>query len=120
MKANEAIILASNIYKNDLSIIALGPLTNLATAYLLDNTLPSRVNSVSIMGGAYSAIGRHEHFCSDFNFHLDPEAASIVLQNYSKIILTTIQSTEGFKLDKTEEIFQNRTTEKGNFIAQLY
>lgn len=70
--------------------MALGPLTNLATAYLLDNSLPERINSVSIMGGSFSAVGRYEHFTSDFNFFLDPESAHIVLKKFKGLILTTL------------------------------
>ncbi len=36
-KASQAIILSSKLYAKNLSILALGPLTNLANAYLIDN-----------------------------------------------------------------------------------
>ncbi len=52
-------VAAANMYANNLSILACGPLTNLATAYLLDNELPNKINSISIMGGSYSTVGRH-------------------------------------------------------------
>ncbi len=50
------------------------------------------------MGGSFSAVGRHEHFMADFNFHLDPEAAHIVLKSYHNIILTTLEYTNDFKI----------------------
>lgn len=52
--------------------MAIGPLTNIALAYLYDNDIVSRISSLSIMGGSYSGVGMNESFCSEFNFHLDP------------------------------------------------
>lgn len=54
-------------------------MTNLAVAYLLDNSIVNNINCVSGMGGTFSNLGRREHFAADFNFHLDPEASEIVL-----------------------------------------
>ncbi len=32
------------------------------------------------MGGQYTSVGMNEAFASDFNFHLDAEAAHIILR----------------------------------------
>jgi inosine-uridine nucleoside N-ribohydrolase len=61
-----------------LTIIAIGPLTNIAAALLSDPRLPTRLQRVVIMGGAFEVPGNVTP-TAEFNFFMDPEAAEIVL-----------------------------------------
>lgn len=62
----------------ELNLIAIGPLTNIAAAVVLDRTFPARVKSLSIMGGSNNGRGNITS-SAEFNFYVDPEAAQIVL-----------------------------------------
>ena len=64
----------------DLNLICIGPLTNLALACRLDPHLPSRIASLTVMGGTYKGIGNIT-LNTEFNFCQDPEAVSIVLNS---------------------------------------
>lgn len=66
-------------YKGKLSMIALGPLTNIAIALLKYPDLPQYIKKLLIMGGS-SQWGNTEPY-SEFNFWYDPHAAEIVLQS---------------------------------------
>ena len=57
MLSPEAIVYYANKYRGTLDIVALGPLTNLADAMELDPDLGSKINSLTIMGGAVYARG---------------------------------------------------------------
>jgi len=51
------------------------------------------------MGGTMSNLGRRDHFASDFNFHLDPEATQVVFDNFKNIVLTTLEFPESYKFE---------------------
>lgn len=58
-----------------LTIVTLGPLTNLAMAVLREPDLPERVRWV-LMGGSYRTAGNTAP-TTEWNIHVDPEAAAI-------------------------------------------
>ncbi|CAG9864606.1 unnamed protein product, partial [Phyllotreta striolata] len=65
---------------NEVTMVCLGPLTNLALALKLYHELNSTIKEVWLMGGNYTGVG-NVSCAAEFNFHYDPEAAYIVLEN---------------------------------------
>jgi inosine-uridine nucleoside N-ribohydrolase len=61
----------------EITIIALGPLTNLALAVSIEPHLPRRVREVIVMGGAVATRGNATPV-AEANINNDPEAARIV------------------------------------------
>jgi inosine-uridine nucleoside N-ribohydrolase len=61
-------------YPGQVSILGIGPMTNLALALRLDPEIASLAKEVVVMGGSFNA---REPF-AEFNVHCDPEAAQIV------------------------------------------
>lgn len=76
--AAEQIVRLSRERPGELTLVAVGPLTNLAIAVSLDPTLASRIKSVVIMGGAFLVPGNARPV-GEANIWHDPEAAQIVL-----------------------------------------
>jgi purine nucleosidase len=72
-----ALIEASHRWPGELTLLTLGPLTNLALALRLDPTLPQRLARWVCMGGAVTAHGNTEYTTSEFNIAFDPEAAAV-------------------------------------------
>jgi inosine-uridine nucleoside N-ribohydrolase len=70
-------------YPHQVSIIAAGPLTNLALACRLDPEFPSLAKELIFMGGligtGLSKATGNPDFASDFNLLFDPEAAEITI-----------------------------------------
>jgi len=66
-------------YGDDLSIVAIGPQTNLATALAIDEDLPMTVDDIYLMGGAALCPGNVTP-AAEFNFYVDPEAVSRVVR----------------------------------------
>jgi len=71
---------AGKQYQQNLGIIALGPLTNLAIAYHLDYSF-GKVGLISVYGGQYSGVGNViGQYSSEANFRFDPQAAHVVIK----------------------------------------
>ena len=58
------------------TLLAVGPLTNIATAFMLAPELPGLLKAIVIMGG--STVGGNATAAAEFNIRADPEAASQV------------------------------------------
>jgi inosine-uridine nucleoside N-ribohydrolase len=73
-----------NYKKGEVSIIATGPLTNIARLFMNKNSysIMKNLGEISIMGGAFRSHNIiFDSFTkyADFNFYCDPEAAKIVI-----------------------------------------
>lgn len=67
-----------------LNLLTLGPLTNIALAFMLDPSIVDDFNLVCIMGGSYLNTGNISP-SGEFNFACDNIAAKIVLDNFKNI-----------------------------------
>jgi purine nucleosidase len=76
--AAEMLVRLARLYPGELRVVAIGPLTNLAEALRLEPSLPSLVESVTVMGGAALAPGNITPV-AEANIWNDPEAAALVL-----------------------------------------
>ncbi|KAJ3308113.1 hypothetical protein HDU76_004126 [Blyttiomyces sp. JEL0837] len=73
-----ALIKMVSAQPGEITILALGPLTNLALAISMDDTFLDKVKSIVMMGGCLNARGNSNRV-SEFNFNCDPEAVHIVM-----------------------------------------
>jgi inosine-uridine nucleoside N-ribohydrolase len=66
----------------EVTLVCLGPLTNLAIALNVEPDLPSMLKAVVVMGGAFWKDGNvHPHRKAEFNLYVDPEAAQQVFES---------------------------------------
>jgi len=77
--AAEAILETVDRWGPELTVVALGPLTNVAAAAALDVRRLARAGRVVVMGGAVTVPGNVTP-AAEFNFFVDPEAAAQVLE----------------------------------------
>jgi purine nucleosidase len=87
-----AMIAASHRHAGKLTMVMLGPLTNLALALRLDPTLPQRVPRLLVMGGAVTGHGNITA-SAEFNVAFDPEAAHIVFASWPQCELVDWEAT---------------------------
>ena len=81
--APDLIVESARRLSGELTIVATGPLTNVASALMREPELPKLVRELVIMGGAYSLTPYgygNVTPVSEFNFYVDPDAARVVLE----------------------------------------
>ena len=95
--AADVIVAKAREHGDTLTIVALGPLTNLARAIDADASAMRGVGRLIVMGGAVEAPG-NVTAAAEFNFHVDPEAADRVLTSGMRITLVGLDVTRQVRL----------------------
>lgn len=92
--AADFIIESAHKYKKELTLIMVGPLTNLALALKKDPAIKDMIGRVVIMGGLVSNAGYGNMLpTSEFNIFADAEAAKVVFHNGLDITLVSLDVT---------------------------
>jgi len=87
--------------REPLTLIALGPLTNVALALARDRAALGRLARVVVMGGAVDVPGNVTP-TAEFNFHVDPEAAARVLGAGLNVDLVPLDATRQALLPRAD------------------
>jgi len=89
----DKIISLINSDPNEIEIIAIGPLTNIARAFMKDSSIINKIKSLYVMGGIGEGKGNiTEH--AEFNFWVDPDAADIVLNSGAEVKVIAWDTTQ--------------------------
>ena len=80
--AIDAILAAASVEPGALTLVATGPLTNIAAALLREPALARQRGRLVLMGGAYREAGNVTP-AAEFNIWHDPEAARIVFRAFA-------------------------------------
>jgi inosine-uridine nucleoside N-ribohydrolase len=76
-------------FPGEVTLLTLGPLSNIARAFQLDPELPKHIPEIIMMGGAINVPG-NKNRVGEFNFVVDPEAASAVFEAEVPKVLTPL------------------------------
>lgn len=74
------------------TLVPIGPLTNIATAFQRAPDIISRVQEIVLMGGAYFEVGNVTP-AAEFNIYVDPEAAEIVFASGAPLTVVPLDVT---------------------------
>ncbi|XP_057467277.1 uridine nucleosidase 1-like [Actinidia eriantha] len=99
--ASEFLVDMVSEHPGEVSVLALGPLTNLALAIKRDSSFASKVKRVVILGGAFFALG-NVNPAAEANIYGDPEAADIVFTSGADIVVVGINITTQIKLEDAD------------------
>jgi purine nucleosidase len=115
--AVHALVRLANENPGELTLAAIGPLTNLAVALSLDPDLPRKFKRLVIMGGAIYGRGNTETVTSEFNIHTDPEAAHIVFSAWPMLTLLSWETTMAHVFSREDlDRFFNLGTPRARFF----
>jgi purine nucleosidase len=98
VSAPEQIVRLARRFPGELTVLAVGPLTNLAVALLLEPRLPELVREVIVMGGAFDHPGNITTHAEANVWH-DPEAADLVLAGAWPLVLVPLDATHPTAVD---------------------
>lgn len=75
----------------DITLVPVGPLTNIAMAMKLEPRIIGKIKEIVLMGGAYY-LGNTTP-AAEFNIYVDPEAADIVFKSGVKLTMMPLELT---------------------------
>ena len=119
LPAEKLIIDVVRAHPEQVTILCLGPLTNIARAFRRDPMLPSMIDQIVIMGGSLDAIGNITP-CAEFNFYFDPVSAREVLKSRTTKTLIPLNITQqvAFGFEMMDEL-PGIKTRTGYFLRQI-
>jgi purine nucleosidase len=101
------------------TLVAIGPLTNIATAFEAAPDIVARVREIVLMGGAHAAHGNVTP-SAEFNIHVDPEAARIVVHSGVPLVMLPLDVTHKALVTRARNAaFRALGTPVGRAVADL-
>lgn len=111
-------------HPHQVSVFALGPLTNLALAQRIDPQFAALARELVMMGGSLSPDTEDDEFTTspqhEFNLWFDPEAAHIVLSApWKRIVATTVDvSIKTWMTDAMVEQIARSKSPAANYVVE--
>lgn len=118
ISAVQYLIKTLNDSQGDITVIAVGPLTNLGVAMRADPGIIQKIKKLIIMGGGCRQTNTTS--AAEFNIWKDPEAAQIVLTSGCDILLVPLDATHRAYVGSEEsQRFRQMGTPVGRATADL-
>jgi len=120
-RADEIIIEQLSQFPGEIDLVAIGPLTNLATAEIKKPGILKQARSIVIMGGAFDCPGNVTPE-SEFNIAFDPQAAATVFASHEQIVVLPMDVTNQLVLTPAMLTYITKTSTTSKlalFIQQL-
>ena len=100
------------------TLVPIGPLTNIAAAFRAAPDIIPRVGQVVLMGGAYFEVGNITP-AAEFNIYVDPEAADIVFRSGVDLVVMPLDVTHKALTSRARvAAFRDMGTEVGRMVAE--
>ena len=100
------------------TLVPLGPLTNLGVAFTRAPDIVDRVQEIVLMGGAYFEVGNITP-AAEFNIYVDPEAADIVFKSGIPIVAMPLDVTHKALTTRPRvDAFAGLGNEVGRMVAE--
>lgn len=103
---------------NEITLITLGPLTNIALAIQRNPSVMRKVKEIISMGGTIRVAG-NKNRVAEFNFFVDPEAAKIVFDFPAKKVLIPLDICNKIRLSISDFEKIKNITLKDNLLKMV-
>ena len=99
------------------TLVPMGPLTNIAQAFRRAPEVIERVQEIVLMGGAYFQVGNITP-AAEFNIYVDPEAAEIVFKSGVPLVVMPLDVTHKALVTAPRiDAFRNLGNRVGDMVA---
>ncbi|XP_052882453.1 probable uridine nucleosidase 2 isoform X2 [Gossypium arboreum] len=92
MSATDFLVEQANLYPGKVTVVALGPLTNIALAIQQDPSFVKNIGQIVLLGGAF-AVNGNVNPAAEANIFGDPDAADIVFTSGADVLAVGINVT---------------------------
>jgi len=117
--AVDFIIEQANKYPKEITMVCIGPLTNLALAIRKEPSLPGLLKETVIMGGGWTQPLDCYTSVAEFNMYCDPEAAKIVFHSVMPLYMTGFETAKKSMLKREHlNIIREFDTPVSRFIVE--
>ena len=124
LPADELILSILQGAPEKVTLVVLGPLTNVARALQRDPEAAARIERIYIMGGAVDVPGNlqgagiTDNTVAEWNIYIDPEAAALVFATGIPITLVPLDATNQVPIDQAfyERISARHETPAADFV----
>jgi inosine-uridine nucleoside N-ribohydrolase len=104
---------------DEVTIVTLGPLTNIARAFQRDVELPTLVDRIIMMGGSLNGVGNITPV-AEFNMYYDPQSARDVLRSLTTKTLIPLDITKQLRFDlDLIDTLPPQYTRAGGFLRKI-
>lgn len=118
--AAQAMVRLANQFPGELTLLALGPLTNIALAVHLDPTFPSKIRKFIFMGGTIAAQGNTPNVTAEYNIYVDPEAAYMTLRAFPDSVMISWETTIQHPISEEQyQAWVSASTDRARFIRGI-
>lgn len=120
--AVELLITTIQASSQPVTLVTLGPLTNVAEALQAEPAIIDNIQMIYIMGGAVDVPGNVDFFnpenhVAEANIYVDPHAAAVVFESGAPITLVPLDATNHAPMTTAffDRLKENRTTPQAEF-----
>ena len=104
--------------EGDITLIPVGPLTNIAMALRIEPRIAQKIERIVIMGGGCREVNITP--TAEFNFWIDPEAAKIVFDCGCDILVVPLDATHAAAVSiRTAEALERKGTKPATLTARI-
>jgi purine nucleosidase len=99
------------------TVVAIGPMTNLALALRLDPSFARNVRELVLMAGSGTSLAQNITVTGDFNAYVDPEALHVVLTSGAPVRMVGIDQTSRVRLTREDARRMRGASDFADWVA---
>ncbi len=121
MDAPDLLAEVASVHDGSVTIVAVGPLTNIAAALQQHTSFAEDVSTIVTMGGAFDVSGNAPNRSAEWNYFIDPTSVEIVFDSGIPITVVPLDATNDVPVTRQWflELTRHHTTRAATVVYDL-